>query len=129
MEESLEDDDPELTRPPFEELLLEEVSSYFVPWLDSWIACEQRGDLKVRWLYFTDIKANLSDVVRHICGALAKSNQLMTPYAEASEVSTVHVHMVQGDDEAWRREIDDSLRERLWTCCTPTVRKHLGLTP
>ncbi len=115
--------------PPFEERFLDELERYFVPWLDGWLRCAARGDLKVHWLFYEDCKRDMAGVARHVCRILAEKHPAMAAYADAAEVPVVTSHLVTGDDDAWRNEVSAAMRERIWQCCTPTVRDHLGLKP
>ena len=53
----------------------------------------------------------------------------MAPYAERFEVDEFRIHFKQGDDEAWRPEVGEATRQKLWDACTPDIRELLDLAP
>lgn len=103
--------------------------AYFIPWLQKWI--EQSRDasspLRVHLIKFEDIVRNLPATVRQIARALEAEFSTMAAYAEYVDVKEVRIHFEQGNDEAWRAEVSDATRRKLWDACTPEIRELLSL--
>jgi hypothetical protein len=103
----------------------------FIPWLQSWIdrSRDPASPLRIHMVKFQDIVGDLPGTVRRIARDLRDEFPAMAPYAERSEVEEVRIHFKQGDDEAWRSEVGDATRRKLWAACTPAIRELLNLAP
>jgi hypothetical protein len=101
----------------------------FIPWLQAWIDCARNPDLpfRIHWLTFREVCDDPAAVLRGISDALAREHLAMAPFADCRTIEEVRVHFVQGDDDAWRGEVDDETRERLWAACTPEIKSLLQL--
>jgi hypothetical protein len=78
---------------------------------------------------FQDIVGGLSETIRAIARTLQTDYPAMATFAERSEVEEVRIHYKQGDDDAWRAEVSEATRHRLWDACTPEIRELLHLAP
>jgi hypothetical protein len=101
----------------------------FIPWLRSWIdrARDPASPLRIHMIKFQDIVGDLPGTVRRIARNLRDEFPAMAPYADRSEVEEVRIHFKQGDDDAWRSEVGEATRQRLWDACTPDIRELLDL--
>jgi hypothetical protein len=101
----------------------------FIPWLQSWIdrSRDPASPLRVHVIKFQDIVGDLAGTVRRIARDLREEFPAMAPYAERLEVDEVRIHFKQGDDEAWRSEVSEATRQKLWDACTPDIRQLLHL--
>ena len=103
----------------------------FVPWLQSWIerSRDPASPLRIHMIKFQDIVRDLAGTVRQIARELRDEFPAMAPYAERFEVEEFRIHFKQGDDEAWRSEVSEATRQKLWNACTPDIRELLDLAP
>jgi hypothetical protein len=103
----------------------------FIPWLQRWIdrSREPASPLRIHMIKFQDIVRDLSSTIRQIAYILQDEYSTMATYAEWYSVAKVNVHFNQGNDVAWRSEVGDATRQRLWDALTPDIRKLLHLTP
>lgn len=101
----------------------------FIPWLQGWIDCARNPDLpfRIHWLTFREVCDDPAAVLRRISAALAEDHPAMAPFADCRSLDEVRVHFVEGNDDAWQREVDYEARERLWAACTPEIKSLLGL--
>ena len=101
----------------------------FIPWLQAWIDCSRNPDLpfRIHWLTFREVCADPAAVLRRISQVLADKHPAMERFVDCRTVEEVRVHFVQGDDHAWRSEVDYVTREVLWAACTPDVKSLLDL--
>jgi len=103
----------------------------FIPWLTSWIDRwrEPASPLRIHMIKYRDIVDDLAGTVRRIAQILQRDHPAMAAYAECIAVEEVRIHFNQGDDEAWRAEVGEATRQRLWDACTPDIRALLALAP
>jgi hypothetical protein len=108
-----------------------ECVSHFIPWLQGWIDCSRNPDLlfRIRWLTYREVCADAAAVLRKVVGVLQKEYPALAAYADYEKAPDIRIHFVTGDDEAWRAEVGDETRERLWAACTPDIRSLLALQP
>jgi hypothetical protein len=101
----------------------------FIPWLQSWIdgSRDPASPLRIHMIKFQDVVSDLSETVRRIARTLQTEFPAMASYAERTEVEEVRIHFKQGDDNAWRSEVGEATRQRLWDACTPDIRELLHL--
>jgi hypothetical protein len=112
-----------------EERIEQQCISYFIPWLQNWIqrSRDLSSPLRIHMIKFQDIVRNLSAIVRQIALTLQSEFPAMAAYAECADVKEVRIHFKQGDDEAWRWEVGDATRQRLWDACTTEIKELLHL--
>jgi hypothetical protein len=103
----------------------------FVPWLQSWIerSRDPASPLRIHMIKYRDIVRDLAGTVRQIAGVMRNRYPALAVYAERANVEEVRIHFNQGDDEAWRSEVGEATRHRLWAACTPEIRELLQLLP
>ena len=103
----------------------------FIPWLTSWIdrSRQPASPLRIHMIEYRDIVHDLAGTVRRIAGILQRDYPAMAAYAECTALEEVRIHFNQGDDEAWRAEVGEATRQRLWDACTPDIRVLLALAP
>jgi hypothetical protein len=103
----------------------------FIPWLQSWIDCsrEPSSPLRVHMIKYQDTVRDLAGTIRQIARTLQVEFPAMTAYAEGGDVEEVRIHYNQADDEAWRSEVSERTRRKLWDACTPDIRELLNLVP
>ena len=112
------------------EARIEETCVYtFIPWLRNWIEVSRRPNapFKVHWLFFRDARRDPARVMRQIARITQADAPAMQAYADCLSVPDVRVHFGAGDDEAWRQEVGEEARERLWAACGPEIRTLLDL--
>jgi hypothetical protein len=105
--------------------------SHFIPWLQGWIDCarNQHLPLRIHWLTYREVCTDAAAVVRRVVGVLQKEYPALAVYADCEKVPDIKIHFVTGDDDAWRAEVGDQARERIWAACTPDIRSLLALQP
>ena len=103
----------------------------FVPWLQSWIdrSRDPASPLRIHIVKFQDIIRDLSGAVRQIAQSLQHEFPAMAAYAGPTVVEEIRIHFKEGDDEAWRAEVGEATRRKLWDACTPDIRELLHLVP
>jgi hypothetical protein len=103
----------------------------FIPWLQNWIdrSRDPTSPLRIHMIKFRNIVHDLGGTIRQIARELRDEFPAMAPYAERFEVEEVRIHYKQGDDEAWRSEVGEATRQKLWDACTPDIRELLHLVP
>jgi hypothetical protein len=101
----------------------------FIPWLQSWIdrSRDPASPLRIHMIKFQDIVSDLPGTVRRIALKLRGEFPAMAAYADRADVEEVRIHYKQGDDEAWRSEVGEATRQKLWQACTPDIRELLHL--
>jgi hypothetical protein len=115
---------------PVEQRIERQCVDNFIPWLQSWIDCSRTtSPLRIHMIKFGDVVRDLSGTVRQIARTLAPEFPDMAAYADRGDIDEVRIHFKQGDDEAWRSEVSDATRQRLWDACTPNIRELLHLSP
>jgi hypothetical protein len=116
---------------PLEVRIERECVLNFIPWLQEWIDCarDPQTPYRVHWLTYREVAADPAAVVRKIVAALLPDHPALAPYADCAEVADARIHFVAGDDEAWRAEVSQAVRERLWAACTPDIIALLDLEP
>jgi hypothetical protein len=114
----------------FEARFCHECIDDFIPWLQGWIDCARRGGpLRIHFVTYRQISRDLPGVIGRICSILQQDYPALAPYRSLRAVEEVRTHFVSGDDEAWRAEIGEPARERVWSACTPDIRALLALEP
>jgi hypothetical protein len=103
----------------------------FAPWLQNWIdrSRDPTSPLRIHMFEFQDIVRDLPGTVRQIAQKLRHEFPAMAVHAECVDVEEVRIHFKEGDDEAWRSEVGEATRQRLWDACTPDIRELLQLVP
>jgi hypothetical protein len=101
----------------------------FIPWLQSWIdrSRDPASPLRIHLIKFQDVVADLSETIGRIARTLQNEFPAMAAFVERTDVEEVRIHYKQGDDEAWRSEVGDATRRRLWDACTPEIKELLRL--
>ncbi len=122
---------PDAKAEPLASHIEREVRDNFVPWLQGWIDCSKRPDLpfRIHWLMYRDVRGDLAGVLQSIGCALAPQYPAMAAYAQRRTIPETRMHFVTGSDDAWRAEVDDATRERLWEACGVEIRSLLDLQP
>ena len=103
----------------------------FIPWLQSWIerSRDPASPLRIHMIKFQDIVHDLAGILLQIARVLQDEFPAMAHYADRVDVEEIRVHFEQGDDEAWRSEVSEPTRRKLWDACTPEIRELLKLAP
>jgi hypothetical protein len=101
----------------------------YIPWLQNWIerSRDPASPLRVHMIKFQDIVHDLGGTVRRIARILQDEYPAMAAYAKSADVEEVRIHFAQGDDDAWRSEVGDATRQKLWNACTADIRELLQL--
>jgi hypothetical protein len=117
-------------RIPWLQLRIErECIDNFVPWLQGWINLAKQTDLpfRVHFLTYREVCEDLAAAICKIATILQGHHPAMSAYATCRTVEEVRMHFVSGNDQAWRAEVDDETRERLWAACTSDMKSLLEL--
>jgi hypothetical protein len=69
----------------------------------------------------------MAAILRPISKILGATHPAIAAYAECHTVEEVRMHFVTGDDYAWRAEVGNQTRQRLWAACTPEIKSLLNL--
>lgn len=114
-----------------EECIEQQCLQNFIPWLQSWIerSREKSSSLRVHMIKFQDVVGDLPATVRLIARTLQDEFAAMAAYAKCANVEEVRIHYKQGDDDAWRSEVGEATRRKLWDACTTEIREVLNLVP
>jgi len=102
----------------------------YIPWLTAWIdvAIDQEANIKVHWLRFTRIAADLRSVVREVLSTYCESYPAVAPLIQG-EITEVPANYAHGDDHKWRELVGEDDRQRLWKAIPDRARELLELTP
>jgi hypothetical protein len=108
-----------------------ECVSDFIPWLQGWIDCSRNPKIpfRIHWLTYREVCDDPAAVLRKVVLVLQKDYPALSVYADCRKVPDLRLHYVTGDDDAWRAEVGDRTRARLWAACTPDIRSLLALAP
>lgn len=103
----------------------------FIPWLQGWLECAANADLpfRIHWLRYQDICADWVGTIRRIGQILANDYPAMENLATSKHVEERRGNFVTGDPDAWRSEVSDVTRGRLWAACSPEMKSLLDLKP
>lgn len=82
---------------------------------------------RVRWITYREACRDAAAVLRTICSLLQESYPAMSAYAGRQVIREVTIRLEAGNDHAWRAEVSDATRTRLWDACTPEIKSLLGL--
>ncbi len=101
----------------------------FIPWLQGWIDCANNEKLpfRIHWLTYREVCRDPSVILRKIAGVLGADNKTIAAFANAHSLQEERMHFVDGHDDAWRREVDSSSRDRVWQACTSEMKAMLDL--
>jgi hypothetical protein len=101
----------------------------FIPWLQGWIDCANNKKLpfRVHWLTYGEVCRDPGAILRKLAGVLGADNKTIAAFAYAHSLQEERMHFVDGHDDAWRREVDSSSRDRLWQACTSEMKAMLDL--
>jgi hypothetical protein len=101
----------------------------FIPWLQGWIDLAKRTDLpfRVHFITYRETCEDLAAVIGKISTILQDGHAAMSGYSAIRKVEEARMHFVTGDDHAWRAEIDNATRDRLWATCSPDMKSLLDL--
>jgi hypothetical protein len=101
----------------------------YIPWLQNWIdrSRDPASPLRIHMIKFQDIVHDLGGAVRRIARIMQNEFPAMAAYAECVDVEEVKIHFAQGDDDAWRSEVGEATRQKLWEACTADIRELLQL--
>jgi hypothetical protein len=108
-----------------------ECVAHFIPWLQGWIDCSRNPDVpfRIHWLTFREVCRDPAAVLRKVVRVLQEDYPALSIYADCQKVPDLRLHYVTGNDDAWRAEVGDRTRERLWAACTQDIRSLLALEP
>ena len=114
---------------PLELRIERECVANFIPWLQGWIDCATDPDtpFRIHWLTYRDVCRDMAAILRPISKILGTAHPALAAYAECRAIEEVRMHFVTGDDRAWRAEVGEQTRERLWAACTPDIKSLLNL--
>jgi hypothetical protein len=117
------------TNEPLEVRIERECVVNFIPWLQGWLECARNPEVpfRVRWITYQEVCRDLAAVLRTICSVLQSSSPAMSAYATCQTIPEVAIHLESGDDHAWKAEVGEATRDRLWDACTPEIKSLLGL--
>lgn len=117
--------------PSLERRIREECIDHFIPWLQSWIDCahDSASPFRIHMINFKDIVQDLTGTVRRIARILQGDFPAMAAHCEIDAVKEIRVHFNQGDENAWRAEVDEATATALWEACSLEIRELLQLTP
>jgi len=106
-----------------------ECVSYFIPWLQRWIdyAKDSTSRFRIHWLSYRDVCRDPAAVIRTVARSFQGDNPVISSFADCKVVPELKLHFVTGDDNAWRAEVGDDARRRLWSACTPDIKSLLQL--
>jgi hypothetical protein len=114
-----------------EDAIEQECVTRFIPWLQGWIDQAKKPDhpISIHWLTYGEVRSDPASVLRKIVRLLERRHPQLSSYADCENVPDLRLHYVDGDDEAWRAEVGEAARERMWAACTPDIRALLELRP
>jgi hypothetical protein len=117
---------------PFEEALADACLGSYAPWLRRWLHYDRAAGKKVavHWITFPEVARGLTGVLGRIAVAFPGHAAALAPLLDPGAAYVpVKANFVEGDDDAWRREVSPQTRERLWEACTPEMIALLELKP
>jgi hypothetical protein len=114
---------------PLEAAIERECIVNFIPWLQGWLDCAHNPEVpfRIHWITYKEVCRDRAAVLRRISTVLHRDYPAMAAYAECQAIPEVNIHFETGDDDAWRAEIGQAARIRLWRACSPQIRALLGL--
>jgi hypothetical protein len=101
----------------------------FMPWLQAWINCanDDKLPLRIHWLTYREVCQDSGAILRKISGILGADNKAIAAFAHSHSLEEERMHFVDGNDQAWQREVSSANRDRLWQACTPEMKSMLDL--
>jgi hypothetical protein len=114
---------------PLETRIERECVSHFIPWLQRWIdhAKSSTSRFRIHWLFYRDVCNDPAAVVRKVARIFQSDYPVISSYVDCERVPDLKLHFVTGDDDAWRAEVSEDVRRRLWSACTPDIKSLLQL--
>ena len=101
----------------------------FMPWLQAWIDCanDDTLPLRIHWLTYREVCRDPGAILRKISGILGADNKAIAAFAYSHSLQEERMHFVDGNDQAWQRDVSSATRNALWDACTPQMRALLDL--
>jgi hypothetical protein len=114
---------------PFEDLLLDAFRTGYAPWLRQWLDYDRAPHKKmsIHWLTYAEVCREPSAVLKKIGAAVPEYAFAAAAAAVNGEIAPAKVNFVEGDDDAWRRDVSPETIDRLWNACTADMIGLLDL--
>jgi hypothetical protein len=114
---------------PLARRIEEQCVKSFIPWLQDWIDCANNEKLpfRIHWVTYREVCRDPGAILGKIAGVLGADNKTIAAFAYAHSLQEERMHFVDGNDDAWHREVDSSTRDRLWQTCTSEMKAMLDL--
>lgn len=99
-----------------------------IPWLDLWVAAEERSALRIHWIRYDDVRGGVGAVIRRIIDILQPDYPALAALRDVPTL-TVTANLAVGDDAAWRKLVSAEAARSLWPSISPRAVELLGLEP
>ncbi len=100
----------------------------FIPWLHGWIDAQQAPALRLHWIKFKETTIDMGAAVRGLLERYRPDHPALEAVI-AESVQEVRAHFFRGDDDAWRENVGNAARRRLWDAMSPQAIELLELEP
>jgi hypothetical protein len=104
------------------------LTRHLIPWLRQWQDAARSGDFEIKWISSAAIRADMGSVWREVAQEYVEHYPALKPYLERSpELSRANYG--HGDDERWRRNVDEITSRQLWEAIPPDIADAFELRP
>jgi hypothetical protein len=103
-------------------------SEHYIPWLRSWLAADQRGEITVRWIRSADVTSDAKGLRAVLASILSKADQKRFA-ASIGRAKLVSANVSGGNPDAWRRSASPALRKKMWDLLPHELVDRLELRP
>ena len=115
---------------PYEEMLLDTCLNKYIPWMQQWLNYDRSPDRKltIGWLRYRDVVQATPEVLASIRHAFPDQAAVMAQCSTpAGSPLPDRANFVEGDDDAWRKQVSEATKERLWQACSSEMIELLEL--
>ena len=108
--------------------IVEFATQSYIPWLNLWLAAEDRSMLQIHWIRYGEVCADVGTVVRRIIDILQSDHPALVAIRD-TPTRTVTANFAVGHDESWRTLVTPEAARALWQAIHPRAVELLDLKP
>jgi len=99
-----------------------------IPWLNLWTAAEERTALRIHWICYDEVCADVGAVIQRIIDILQPDYPAVAAMRD-NPTRAVTANFAVGDDQAWRTLISAEAARSLWPAIASRAVDLLGMEP
>jgi len=99
-----------------------------IPWLNLWTAAEERTALRIHWIRYDEVCADVGAVIQRIIDILQPDYPAVAAMRD-NPTRAVTANFAVGDDQAWRTLISAEAARSLWPAIASRAVDLLGMEP